>query len=769
MKKTTTILAAIFLLLATPLSLKAERLTENFDSGWQFVLSDASIKDIARIKEWRTLDLPHDWSIEGSYNKYHSSGRGGGYLPTDIGWYRKTLILPESFNGKRIFIEFDGIMACSEVYVNGHLLGTRPNGYVPLCYELTDYLKADGTDEIAVKADNSTQPASRWYSGCGIYRHVRLVAKDPVYMPAWSPYVKTVKVSEKKAEFLLSTEIKNSSDKAVLTVLEYFLKDRFGNVLKKGASTAKVLAPGETSAFSVPMQYEKPHLWSVDDPYLYLVSFRVLVKNELVDRETVSCGMRDIRFDANTGFWLNGHNIKMYGVCIHSEAGAMGSAVPSSVWRYRLRTLKELGVNAIRLSHNPVSPEFLNLCDEMGFLVMNETFDTWTAPKNHAEKAYNLYFKDWWEVDTRDIVMHDRNHPSIVIWSVGNEIRDNLNNEEGFAKYRNQQDLIHSLDGTRPVTMALFRPVSSGVYSNGFAEMMDVVGQNYRIKEMTDYHAAHPEKVMIGTENTHDIETWLLLRDSPWLCGQFLWTGIDYLGEADWPKIGLGAGLIDITGKVKERGLQRKSWWSKEAMVAMTVKEQNSQTQRPQPGRPMMKPEKSIAITVYSNCSEVELFVDGKSLGKQAVPSDAKPVTYSFKGNAREYKVLGYNDGVEAASCIEVTPFAPYCVSLDVEEYGTGKFNFDDVIIVRASVVDSLGILCNNDDHTIEFRVEGGTLLGTDNADLTDHSSYRSPVRNAYEGSCIAYIRRNPGETLSVTASSVGIPYSMETDCQVLY
>ncbi len=375
-----------------------------------------------------------------------------------------------------------------------------------------------------------------------------------------------------------------------------------------------------------------------------------------LDKETVTTGLRTIRFNNEKGFFLNGQNIKMYGVCLHSDAGALGTAVPASVWEYRLQQLRKLGVNAIRMAHNPADPTLMDLCDRMGFLVMTESFDTWNTPKNHAEKGYNRYFDEWWEQDSRAMVEQARNHPSVVIYSVGNEIRDNLNNEQGFDKYRKQQDLVHSLDNTRPVTMALFRPNSSGVYRNGFAEMMDVVGQNYRVDELKAYHDAHPEKAIIGTENTHDVQSWLMLRDDSSLSGQFLWAGIDYLGEAAWPQVMWSTSLLDVTGGVKPAGLQRASWWTKEPMVAFARHaDNNGAGALVSDWTPAdMDTYDQAVIEVYSNCQEVDVWINGEPQGRRPMPDNARPAVYNVNYNQGIIDVRGYNDGVEAAKCFSV-------------------------------------------------------------------------------------------------------------------
>ena len=499
-----------------------------------------------------------------------------------------------------------------------------------------------------------------------------------------------------------------------------------------------------------------PHLWSIDKPYLYTLEVSVMDGRKELDKETVTTGLRTIRFDNEKGFFLNGQNIKMYGVCLHSDAGALGTAVPASVWEYRLQQLRKLGVNAIRMAHNPADPTLMDLCDRMGFLVMTESFDTWNTPKNHAEKGYNIYFDEWWEADTRAMVEQARNHPSVVIYSVGNEIRDNLNNEQGFDKYRKQQDLVHSLDNTRPVTMALFRPNSSGVYRNGFAEMMDVVGQNYRVDELKAYHDAHPEKAIIGTENTHDVQSWLMLRDDPSLSGQFLWAGIDYLGEAAWPQVMWSTSLLDVTGGVKPAGLQRASWWTKEPMVAFARHaDNNGAGALVSDWTPAdMDTYDQAVIEVYSNCQEVDVWINGEPQGRKPMPDNARPVVYNVNYNQGIIDVRGYNDGVEAAKCFSVTVGDPQKIMIE-KIGGRAGTSFDDVEILSVSVADAEGNVCPNNDRTIELKVEGAQLIAVDNADVLAHdTSHKSAVFNTYQGRMTAYIRRTSATgKVTVTAT----------------
>lgn len=739
----------LLFLMLLPVGLMA-RETRSIDKNWKFVLSDATIDQLAGVEGWRTVDVPHDWSIEGEFDRSNPSGQGGAYLPTGIGWYRKT-IKADIGADERLFLEFDGVMACSSVYVDGKLAGYRPNGYVGFTYDITDLVTPGMDAVIAVKVDNSVQPASRWYTGSGINRHVRLVSKSSCHIPMNGAFVS---YNDGKVE--IRTTVANTSKSSTKVSLRYILKDSDGKTVASGNSSAVQIGAGLQTEISGSIDIKNPHLWSIDDPYLYTLEVSVMEGRKQLDAETVTAGLRTIRFDNGKGFFLNGQNIKMYGVCLHSDAGAMGTAVPASVWEYRLQQLRKLGVNAVRMAHNPADPTLMDLCDRMGFLVMAESFDTWNTPKNHAEKGYNLYFDEWWEADTRAMVEQARNHPSVVIYSVGNEIRDNLNNEQGFDKYRKQQDLVHSLDNTRPVTMALFRPNSSGVYRNGFAEMMDVVGQNYRVDELKAYHEAHPEKAIIGTENTHDVQSWLMLRDDPSLSGQFLWAGIDYLGEAAWPQVMWSTSLLDVTGGVKPAGLQRGSWWMQEPMVAFARHaDNNGAGALVSDWTPAdMDTYDQAVIEVYSNCREVELFVNGESQGRKTMSDNARPTLYNVNFNPGTIEVVGYNNGTEASRCSSRTASEPDNIFIE-KVGGRAGTGFDDVEILSVQIVDKDGIICPNNDCKIELKVEGAELIAIDNADVLAHETcHKSAVFNTYQGRMIAYIRRASDKSkVTVTAT----------------
>ncbi len=730
-----------------------------FDNDWKFYKGDASGAEAAAFNDndWRSLNVPHDWSIEGPYDRANPTSRGGGYLPAGVGWYRKTFSLSNSDAAKKFFIEFDGIMAASDVWINGHHLGKRPSGYQSLHYELSPYLKFGSEKNVlAVRADNTVQPASRWYTGSGIYRHVRMISTSPVHVEANGTYVTASNVTAQTAKLQAQTEITNASSSAQTATVRIRFLSPDG---KEAASvqTTKKIEAGKKEIVIQTANIKSPALWNLEAPQLYKTVTSVTVDKHSADEVTTTFGIRDAHFEAATGFWLNGANLKIKGVCLHHDGGAFGAAVPLRVWEKRLQSLKDIGVNGIRTSHNAYAPEFLDLCDRMGFLVMDETFDTWNASKPNAEKGYNLYFNDWWEKDTRDQVLRDRNHPSIVIYSIGNEIHDNLNDTSGFRKYKMQQDLIHSLDATRPVTMALFRPNISKVYDNGLAASMDVVGQNYRENELIAAHEKHPDWKVIGTENTHVISMWLALRDKPYMSGQFLWTGYDYLGEADWPKVANGQGLFDKTGEQKVVGYQRQSWWDDEPMVYVTRKEGNA-------GGTVWAsdwtPEDadiytSADLQVFSNCDEVELFLNGKSMGAKGRTADnASPRTWTIPFEKGTLKAVGKNGGKEVAQQELKTAGKASKILLRADKASVQN-SWDDAVYITATITDDDGNLVSAADTKIDFSITGpGVIAAVDNGDVSSSEAYQGKSRWSYKGKCIAIIKAaaNSGK-ITITAA----------------
>ncbi|MEO8109064.1 MAG: glycoside hydrolase family 2 TIM barrel-domain containing protein [Ginsengibacter sp.] len=754
-----------FLLISFSIPAKAQtensRVIQSFDSSWKFLKSDTNSTDQTNYDDanWRSLNVPHDWSIAGPYDRNNTTGRGGGYLPDGIGWYRKTFYLTGEDAKKLVFIEFEGIMANSDVWINGFHLGKRPSGYSSLEYELTGHLNfgSNNKNVIAVRADNSIQPASRWYTGAGIYRHVHLIITNLVHVSQWGSFVTSSNVSMEKAELQIQTNITNQSASSQNILLHTDIISPHGKTVASSDSKQKIVNGNEDNILQK-VKIAKPELWDIDNPRLYRAVSKVFINKKLVDEITTPFGIRDEKFEAATGFWLNGKNRKIKGVCLHQDGGAFGAAVPLGVWKYRLNILKNIGVNAIRTAHNPPAPEFLTLCDEMGFLVMEETFDTWEAKKSHAENGYNLYFNDWWERDTKAMIMRDRNHPSIIIYSVGNEIHDNLNDSAGFRKYKMQQDLIHSLDGTRPVTMALFRPALSHVYENGFANMMDVVGQNYRENELSTAHQKHPDWKVIGTENGLTQDAWLALRDNPFMAGQFLWVGFDYPGESDWPSVVFGNSLVDKTGALRDAGWQRKSWWSNEPTVHVMRREGNAGAgDWVSDWSPMDIDTYDMAkLQAFSNCDEVELFLNGKFLGSKPRPADnASPRIWSITFQKGTLKVVAKNNGKIVAEEELITAGKPAKIILTADKNSLENTP-DDVAYVRAMITDENGTPCLNADNKIKFSVDGaGVIAAVDNADVTSTEPFQSDQRWAYKGTCIAIVKANADSgNITVTATS---------------
>jgi len=765
----------LFLLLSISATVKAQtvgisRKVSSFDKAWLFYKSEASGADKISFADaaWRKLDVPHDWMIEGPYSKDNPTDRGGGYLPADIGWYRKHFTIDAADAQKRVDIEFDGVMANSDVWINGYHLGKRPYGYISFNYDMTGHLNFGGKDNvISVRADNSLQPASRYYTGAGIYRHVRLIVTDPLHIATWGVFVTTPKVSEQQATVNVKTTVENSSKQSKTFTLTTGFVTLDGKPVKtttvdKG-SKQHTLAAGKSVTVESEFTIDNPQLWSNEKPVLYkLQSFVSTGNNIPPDQVGTSFGIRDAKFTADQGFVLNGKKVIIKGVCLHHDAGAVGAAVPLSVWRRRLQALKDIGVNGIRTSHNPVAPEFLDLCDEMGLLVMDESFDTWEANKvaKTGGGGYNLYFKEWGATDQRDQVMRDRNHPSVVIYSVGNEIHDNLDDSSGFRKYRDLQNICHVNDPTRPVTMAILRPATAKVYVNGFAQTMDIVGQNYRENELVAAHVAHPDWKVIGTENGHTASAWLELRNHPFMSGQFLWVGVDYLGESDWPNVTNGQGVMDRTSGSRPLTLQRESWWSEKPMVHMVRSSQNAGSRGGQllaDWTPADDTYKDARVTVYSNCDEVELFLNGKSLGVKTKPADDSPRDWSTPFEKGSIKAVGKNGGKVVSTEELKTAGVPAKILLSVDHASIHN-TWDDVAYVTALVVDANGVPCPMADQEITFSATGpGVIAATDNADLANHDIFSLPVRHSFHGKCIALIKGNGTGKVSVKAVAAGL------------
>ncbi len=769
MKKTGIfILAAVF---CFNLSAQNGRKVISMDKDWRFKTGtfQEAVNPSFDDSDWRQLDVPHDWSIEGRYNKYNKTGRGGGYLPSGDGWYRKTFTISETEKSRKILIQFDGVMANSEVYINGKLLGKQPYGYTSFEYDMSEHILfgENSKNVLTVRANNIPQPASRWYTGAGIYRHTRIIIKNQVHIAHWGVFVTTPEVTAAKANLKANIQLDNKTEKLKTVTVKSTVIDFNGKEVRS-VSVSKKIPANSSLNFDQNITIAKPVLWSTENPVLYSLVTQVLEGKTLLDNETNTFGIRTIRYDAEKGFFLNEKPMKMYGACLHHDGGGVGAAVPLGVWEYRFNKLKEVGINAIRTAHNPMAPEFYDLCDRMGMLVMNENFDTWEYTKNPHD--YHLYFNDWWEKDLTAMIKRDRNHPSVVLYSVGNEIRDNLNNEDGFRKYRQQQDLIHKLDPTRPVTMALFRPNVSGVYNNGFADMMDIVGQNYRPAELLAAHAQNPKRKVIGTENVHDVETYVALRDNEFMSGQFLWAGFDYLGEALWPQISFAEGLFDRAGGIKRNGLLRKVWWGGKPAISVIRRADNvgrgDWVHDWTPMDPITYEE--AYIEVFSNAEEVELFVNDVSQGVWKVSKNHEPIRKNINFFKGELRAEARINGKVVATEIHKTAGYPAKIKLIPHKTSISN-NGEDVSYVKAVVTDENGERVPDADHLIEFTIEGaGKIIATDNGDVLSHASFKTNERNAWYGECYAIVKASEDKgTIKITAKAEGIEGKASTGIEV--
>ncbi len=624
------------------------------DDHWKFMQSDTTggEKQDFDDAKWRTVTLPHDWSIEGEYDKNAPTGGSGGYLPTGVGWYRRHFQVSKSELNKTVWIEFDGVYMNSDVWLNGHHLGNHPYRYTSFSYELTSFLEI-GENVIAVRVDNSAQPNTRWYSGSGIYRHVWFVTLDPLHIGEWGIAVTTPEVSTDSAVVEVKTIIENEHTVLKKGILRTVLLNKEGKEVARVQSSFAAQA-NTHSELRQQLKVKFPDLWSVETPALYQLRSSVVEGDQQVDEEFTNIGIRKIEYDVQKGFFLNDKHVKINGVCLHHDGGCVGSAVPVRVWERRLAKLKEMGCNAIRTSHNPPAPEFLDLCDKMGFLVMDEPFDEWKIGKRKF--GYHDYFDQWCQKDLTAMIRRDRNHPSIVLWSAGNEIPEQKT-QDGADILRTLVETYHREDPTRPVTLACDNiAADGGATTLAFLQGLDIVGYNYvdrwherrELSYSLDHHA-HPEWKMIGTESVSNSggirgeyslgndssvvhanytfgmidaeQLWKYVATRDYVIGDFMWTGIDYLGEAFWPRKSDSFGVLDLCGFPKDGYYFYQSQWTEKPMVHLFPHWN-------WPGREGQ----AIPVLCYTNCSAVELFLNGKSFGEKRIEFPRQGNSGSWNG-----------------------------------------------------------------------------------------------------------------------------------------
>jgi beta-galactosidase len=763
--------------------------SRDFDFDWRFSLSGPAAAMLPKFDDsgWRRVNVPHDWSIEGPFSA--EFGAGNGFAPGGIAWYRKHFRMDPTDEGKRVTLEMDGVYDHAEVWLNGFLVGGRPYGYESFTCELTPLLKfGDDENVLAVRVDHSRIGDSRWYTGAGIYRNVRLCVTDPLHIAHWGTYVTTPDLKENSATVRVETAIENQSGASQSFSLVSDLLDPDGHVLAT-ASTPGALDQGGSRAMVQELTLARPQRWSPDSPALYILHSRLSVGARQVDEALTQFGVRTLEFNPDRGFFLNGVETKLKGVCIHQDGGSVGVAIPVQVWERRLRELKQLGVNAIRTSHNPPSPEFLDLCDRLGFLVMDEAFDEYTPGKNKWIVGHNIgtpgrfgyseSFAEWSVRDIQDMVRRDRNHPSIVMWSIGNEIdypNDPFTDPVLGKGYRPGNppgaDLVkwgrplaqavRQLDPTRPVTAALASVLMSNTV--GFAQILDVAGYNYQESRYAEDHAQYPKRVIYGSENSHSYDAWAAVRDNPMIGGQFLWTGIDYLGEANvWPDRANSAGLIDLCGFVKPLGRFRQSLWSSQPVVYLCASRSGQASRRNEGvggNESWNWPDQAkLTVSCFTNCPDVALTLNGESFGAKHLDEAAKGVLrWEVPYAAGVIKATGLKDG--RAVCEFALKTAGPASRVELHPYATQlRADGKDVCQVEFDVVDSQGLRVPDAAQELDFEISGpAQIIGLGNGDVTNMEPVKGPAFRAYEGRGLAIVQSsaNPG-SITLTVSAPGL------------
>ncbi|AGI38337.1 beta-galactosidase [Thermoclostridium stercorarium subsp. stercorarium DSM 8532] len=752
---------------------------------------------------WRTVNIPHDWAVEHEFSTAHSSGTG--YLPAGTGFYRKTFYLPEECRGMRVYVVFDGVYNNSMVWCNSYYLGKRPNGYTQFIYDITDFVCfGDTPNVLTVKVDHRYAADSRWYTGSGIYRKVTLVLKNHILIPVNGVFVSTKNADYDAAVIEIQTTVKNATgERADISVRHTLYAGNYP--VASSEKQVPVDAEGEICDQQEIKVYS-PKLWSTENPFLYTLVTEIKKDGKVVDRVETRTGIRTFYFSPDNGFFLNGKNMKLKGVCVHHDAGCLGAAVRKKVWERRLKALKEMGCNAIRMSHNPHMPELYDLCDELGFLVIDEAFDEWEGVKNKWVKGHNVYppahygyyedFPVWHEADLTQMILRDRNHPSVILWSIGNEIDypndpychpmfkmvtgnndqnkpvserlydPNKPNAEHLVKIAKKLvSIVKKFDKTRPVTAALAFPELSNL--TGLADCLDVVGYNYKEHLYREDHRKYPEKIILGTENTKGLEEWKAVVENEFISGQFLWTGIDFLGETQgWPCHGSEAGLLDVAGFEKPLYYFRQSLWSDKPVIRLFTVSSAGKVENIHRDYKKLKPlwnysdGEMVQVVCFTNCAEAELFLNGKSYGRKKLADYADGyITWLVPFEKGELKAAGFNDaGEEVRQYVLKTTGEPSFIRLEC----TDEFlNADgrDITHVIAEITDEEGNRVCTAEKEIYVTVEGeGRLLGLENGDLRDTTPYSERYRKTHNGKLLIYIEAGRTEgSVKVKAAAEGL------------
>ncbi|HYW95251.1 MAG TPA: beta-galactosidase GalB [Bacteroidales bacterium] len=765
----------------------------NFNDNWSFSLdaSDDAYRPGYDDSGWRVLDLPHDWSIEGSFSPDNPAGIGGGALPGGIGWYRKNFTVDKDKDTKRAYIEFGGVYQNSEVWINGHSLGVRPYGYSSFRYDMTPWLHyGDTVNVIAVKADNSKQPNSRWYSGSGIYRNVKLLFTDPVSVDQWGTFVRATEVTTNLARLTVDTRVLNTTSDSEKVVLKTLVYDAGGRKIAETA-TENVIPDDTVLDFSQNLEVKNPELWSVDDPYLYTLVSEVTYHNRKRDNYSTKFGIRHFDFDPEKGFSLNGKHLKIRGVCNHHDLGPLGTAVNESALARQLDILKEMGCNSIRTSHNPPAPELLDLCDEKGFLVMDEAFDMWAKGKTKYD--YHLYWDKWHKKDLSDFIKRDRNHPSVFIWSIGNEILEQWDST-GIPIATELAGIVRDLDTTRPITSACnFPDPSNFIIRSG---QLDLVGYNYHQDQFPEFPETFPGQKFIATETTSALATrghydmpsdsirrWPVRWDkpfafgnpgntcssydncsTPWgstheetlkviekydfLSGMYVWTGFDYLGEPTpygWPSRSSYFGILDLCGFPKDAFYLYKSEWTGEPVLHLFPHWNWSEGD-------------TVDVWAYTNCDSASLFLNGKPLGTRSKEKGQMHLEWRETWSPGELVCMGYKDGAQVMTDTVRTAGESARIIL-IPDKDVISNSDNELSFVKVRIEDAHGNLVPHADNLVEFTISGpGAMAAVGNGDQTSHESFMAMQRHAFNGLCLAVIRSdNSKGTIELSATAEGL------------
>lgn len=804
MKKLPGILLLLALHFAISIHVQAQsssaRTTVLFTKDWKFFLGDdANAKDAEyNDATWRSLDLPHDWSIEFPFNQKSPAGTGGGALDGGLGWYRKTFTMPDAAKTKKVFIDFDGVYRNSEVWINGHYLGLRPYGFSSFEYELTPYLKFGAAKNvIAVKVDNSKQPNSRWYSGSGIYRNVWLVTTSDIYVDHWGTHIETPQVSNQSATVVINTKVNNSSSNSGDITVKTSIYNPVSQLVKTASSTLHISAEDKNEV-AQKITVASPSLWSVEHPTLYKAVTQVISNGKVMDEYTTNFGIRYFNFDAGKGFFLNGKSLKIWGVCNHHDLGCLGAAINVRALQRQLELLKEMGINGIRTSHNPPAPELLDLCDKMGFIVMDEAFDMWKKAKNKYD--YHLDWDAWHKKDLEDFVTRDRNHPSIFIWSIGNEIPEQWlgrdgKDSSGIKIATELAGIIHSLDTTRPLTSALNEPSpNNAIYKSG---AIDLFGYNYHHEQFKDFQKTFPGQKFIGTETVSALETrghydmpsdsirrWPKRWDKPveganadltvsaydnisvpwgstheetmkeflkypYASGMYIWTGFDYIGEPTpypWPARSSYFGIIDLAGFPKDAFYLYQSICTNKLVLHLF---------------PHWNWEAGKTVDVwayYNNADEVELFLNGKSLGIKKKQGDDLHVMWRVHYEPGAIKAVSRKNGKVVLTSEIKTAGKPAKIMLRADR-STIKAGGDDLSFITVKILDKDGNLVPDASDDVKFTVTGeGAVAGVDNGSETSLESFKADHRKAFNGMCLLVVKsKQKAGAIHITATADGL------------